>query len=175
LNNLNYKNRGIIYNLQNINKFFILLYNMVKDAPLSEITLRKYEKPYDLDERQLIKKICLSLGLLQPGDGRDVIVDVLNVLINERKKRGKLSSDEVKNKVEEFRKRSNLELKGLAESNIRRQLKRLRDFMIIEKENNRYFLSEFAPLSSIFEEKIERFYINSHIERVKEYLRELDK
>jgi len=37
---------------------------------LSELTLRKYEKPYQTDKREIVKKICLSLGLLQPGDNR---------------------------------------------------------------------------------------------------------
>ncbi len=45
-----------------------------KDIPLSEITLRRYEKPSKLSERELVRKICLSVGLLQPGDSRDVIV-----------------------------------------------------------------------------------------------------
>jgi len=53
---------------------------MAQDIPLAEITLRRYEKPYLMEKRELVKKICLSLGFLQPGDGRDVIVDVLMVL-----------------------------------------------------------------------------------------------
>ena len=39
-----------------------------KDLPLSEITLRRYEKPYATNKRELTRKLCLSLGLLQPGD-----------------------------------------------------------------------------------------------------------
>ena len=57
-----------------------------RDIPLAEITLRRYEKPYDLNDRELVKKVCLSLGLLQPGDSRDVVVDVLSVLLNKEKK-----------------------------------------------------------------------------------------
>ena len=52
-----------------------------KEVPLAEITLRKYEKPYNLKDRDLVKKLCLSIGLLQPGDSRDVIVDV-NYLVD---------------------------------------------------------------------------------------------
>ena len=48
-----------------------------KDTPLAEITLRKYEKPYNMPRRDLIRKLCLSIGLLQPGDSRDVIVRFL--------------------------------------------------------------------------------------------------
>jgi hypothetical protein len=148
---------------------------MVKDIPISEIILRKYERPYNIEKRDLVKKICLSLGLLQSGDTRDVIVDILQVLIEESKEKNKISSDDIKTKVEKLREKSNLELKGIAESNIRRQLKRLRDLMIVEKNNNLYRLSEFESLEKIFEDKIEKFIVQPNIERIKEYLRELDK
>src|SRR3989344_3775444 len=93
-----------------------------KDTPLAEITLRKYEQPYNLSKRELIKKLCLSIGLLQPGDSRDIIVDILLTLIEEKRL---LSSEEIQTKVIELRKKENLQLKGVAGSNIRRQLKRL--------------------------------------------------
>jgi hypothetical protein len=143
---------------------------MVKEIPLSEIILRKYEKPYKTDKREIARKICLSLGLLQEGDGRDVIVDILLVLIEAGKERKHLSSDEIKEKVEHMRKTHNLEIKGLAESNIRRQLKRLRDMMFIDKNNNLYNMSEFSSMKEIFENKIEKFIIPQTIERIKEYL-----
>ena len=147
---------------------------MVKDIPLSEITLRKYEKPYDSSKRELIKKICLSLGLLQPGDSRDIIVDIMLVLEEARKQKAMLTSFDIKDKVELSRKENSLESKGLAESNIRRQLKRLRDAMMIDKSGNLYRISEFSPLSEIFKTKIENFLIPQTIERIKEYLGRLD-
>ena len=58
-----------------------------RDIPLAEITLRRYEKPSALTERELIRKMCLSIGLLQPGDSRDVVVDVLAVLIRAKKEK----------------------------------------------------------------------------------------
>jgi len=148
---------------------------MVKDIPLSELTLRKYEKPVGLEKRELVRKICLSLGLLQLGDSRDVIVDILMVLINGQKNNEKISSDEIGKRAEALRKQYSLETKGLAESNIRRQLKRLRDAMLIEKANNEYYLSENRNLSEIFENSIEKFVIPQTIERIKEYLIELNK
>ena len=54
------------------------------DAPISEVVLRRYEKPINLKERMLVRKLCLSLGLLQPGESRDVIVDVFYVLLKSR-------------------------------------------------------------------------------------------
>jgi len=147
---------------------------MVKELPLGEITLRKYEKPYESSKRELVRKVCLSLGLLQPGDSRDIIVDIVLVLEDSRKKKEWLSSFSIRDKVEALRKQNSLEIKGLAESNIRRQLKRLRDAMLADKQENQYRLSEFAPISEIFESKIEKFLIPQTIERIKEYLVKLE-
>ena len=139
-----------------------------KDTPLAEITLRKYEQPNNLTRRELVKKLCLSLGLLQPGDSRDVIVDVLLVLINSKEP---LSSEKINDLVIELRKKENLPLKGIAGSNIRRQLKRLKDLFLIENVKNEYRINENESLINIFEEKIEKFYIKSILDRIKDYLR----
>ncbi len=148
---------------------------MAKDIPISEITLRKYEKPYKTEKRELMRKICLSLGLLQPGDSRDVMIDILLVLTEATRVKKQLSSEEIRQKAEIIRKENNLETKGLAESNIRRQLKRLRDSMIVDKHNNLYNLSEFLSLKEIFSTKIEKFLLPQIIERTKEYLDEIEK
>lgn len=147
---------------------------MVKEVPLGEITLRRYEKPYDTSKRELMRKVCLSLGLLQPGDSRDIMVDIFLILEEARKNKQWLSSFTIRDKVEELRKSNSLEIKGLAESNIRRQLKRLRDAMLVDKQENQYRISEFAPISELFESKIEKFLIPQSVERIKEYLNKLD-
>jgi hypothetical protein len=138
-----------------------------KDTPLAEITLRRYEKPENLQGRELTRKLCLSLGLLQPGDSRDVMVDVLHVILKEKKK---LSSKQIEELVIKNRKEHKLELKGIAGSNIRRQLKRLKDLLIIESKANHYQLTENESLKNIFTEKIKKFYLQSIIERVEEYI-----
>lgn len=145
------------------------------DLPLAEITLRKYEKPYQENKRELVKKICLSLGLLQPGDSRDVIVDILLVMLEAGKNKQELDSEKIKSLVIIERKKANLEEKGIADSNIRRQLKRLRDLLIIEKNSNNYRLSEFENLGKIFDDKIKNFFLPSIIERIHEYLDALEK
>ncbi len=147
---------------------------MAKDFPLNEITLRRYEKPYDSSKRELVRKICLSLGLLQPGDSRDVVVDILIALDDARKEKREITSVQVQEVVKKIRGENSLDIRGVAESNIRRQLKRLRDLMIVDKKNNLYRLSEFENLSVIFENKIQGFLIPQTIERVKEYLGKLD-
>lgn len=140
-----------------------------KDIPLSEITLRRYEKPYDMPQRELIKKLCLSIGLLQPGDSRDIIVDVLQSLIDAKKRKKFLDSVEVQKETINLRKKQKLPLKGIAPSNIRRQLKRLTDIFLVEKINNKYRITEFYNLEEIFDEKIEKFMLPNILSRVKEY------
>ena len=140
-----------------------------KEIPLSEITLRRYEKPSKLSDRELVRKLCLSIGLLQPGDSRDVIVDILHVLLRAKKQEKLLTSEEIEKEVVNVRKKQNLTLHGIASSNIRRQIKRLRDLFLVEKVKNQYRISEFEDLSIIFEEKIEKFYLRSIVERVREY------
>jgi|SRR3989344_1163447 len=147
----------------------------MKDLPLSEITLRKYEHPRGLERRELVRKICLSLGLLQWGDSRDIIVDILLVLIQANKNKEKISSDEIGKRVEMIRKKYSLDVRGLAESNIRRQLKRLSDKLLIDRRENNYYLREHLSLKEIFEDIVEKFVIPQIIARVKEYLGELDK
>ena len=140
-----------------------------REIPLAEITLRRYEKPSKLSERELVRKLCLSIGLLQPGDSRDIIVDILHVLVKAKKQKKELSSDEIEKEVIEARKRQKLALRGIASSNIRRQIKRLRDLFIVEKVKNNYRINEFDELGAIFEEKINKFYISSIVDRVKDY------
>lgn len=143
-----------------------------RDTPLAEITLRKYEKPSEMQKRDLVKKLCLSIGLLQPGDSRDVIVDIFHVLLETKHP---LESDEIQELVIEYRKKRKLGLNGIAPSNIRRQLKRLRDLFLVEKVKNTYRISEAETLHNIFQEKIKKYYIDSIMNRVEDYFRAFNK
>ncbi len=140
-----------------------------KDLPLSEVTLRRYEKPYDMPKRDLIRKLCLSTGLLQPGDSRDVVVDVLHVLLDAKNKKVLMNSEQIREEVINLRKKNKMPLNGIASSNIRRQLKRLRDLFIAEKLKNDYRITEFDDLHNLFEQKVEEFVIKNIVSRVKEY------
>ena len=141
------------------------------DSPLSEITLRKYEAPENLEDRELVRKLCLSLGLLQPGDSRDVVVDVLHVMLTNK---GQLTSREIEDLVVQNRQKYSMAMLGIASSNIRRQLLRLRDLFILEKVRNNYRIRENARLQDIFEENIEKYYMNSIVGRVKDYVKRVD-
>lgn len=145
-----------------------------KDIPLAEITLRRYEKPASLSGRELVRKLCLSIGLLQPGDSRDVVVDIFHALIKARQSQKELSSEEISDIVIEERKKLSLPMLGIASSNIRRQLKRLKDILLVEKIQNGYRISEHNNLSEVFEEKIEKFFLPAINSRIKEYLKRID-
>ena len=147
---------------------------IARDTPLSEIVLRKYEKPNGMQGRELVRKLCLSTGLLQPGDSRDVIVDILHALLQSRVHKKELTSEEIQEMVMRSRTELGILVAGVAPSNIRRQLKRLRDLFLVEKIKNRYRVAEFDALNSIFEQKIEQYLLHSIIGRVKEYFRSVD-
>ena len=63
---------------------------------------------------------------------------------------------------------------GIASSNIRRQLKRLKDLLVAEKRLNAYRITEHNGLNEIFEEKIEKFLLPSITSRIREYLKKID-
>jgi len=147
---------------------------IIKDTPLAEITLRRYEKPHNISKRDAVKKLCLSLGLLQPGDSRDVIVDIFHVLLQSKSNKDGLGSEKIKEKVIELRKHKKLALLGIASSNIRRQLKRLRDLFLVDKIKNKYRIAEASSVMDIFEEKIEKYLLPSIISRAKDYIKEVD-
>ena len=86
-----------------------------------------------------------------------------------KKQKKQLTSEEIEKEVVNARKKQKLALYGIASSNIRRQLKRLRDLFLVEKIKNSYRITEFEDLNVIFEEKIEKFYLKSIVDRVKEY------
>lgn len=141
------------------------------DKPLSELILRRYEKPYNLTNREIIRKLCLSIGILQPGDSRDVIVDIFHALLIGKSKRQEMTVPEIVQKVKDLRKEEDLAMLGIAESNVRRQIKRLKDLFIIEKVGTKYRITEFDKLDKIFTDRIEEFILKNTVERVKDYLR----
>lgn len=86
-----------------------------------------------------------------------------------------LSSVEIERLTITNREKNKLKILGVAPSNVRRQLLRLRDLFIVEKVKNNYRIKENSSLISLFEENIEEYYLTSIINRVKDYLKEADK
>ena len=134
-----------------------------KEKPIFGICLRRFEKPgNNLEEN--IRKFCISIGLLQPGDSRDIIVDILKILLNKKKKREYTS-------VEELNQLTNK--KGKTLPNIRRQIRRLIEVGIVEKTSQGYRIREFMNLKELIDELLE-YRIKPTIERIKEYGEKID-
>src|SRR3989344_3253702 len=121
----------------------------LKDLPLQEITLRKYEAPSNLSERELSKKFMLSIGLLQPGESRDVIVDIFYTLLQAKKQRKTLAVEDL---LQHLRDKP-----GASAPNMRRQLRRLKELKLIEKLPEGYRISEFGNISSIIDSYVMQF------------------
>ena len=144
--------------------------NVSRDTPLAEVTLRKYERPGSLADRELARKLCLSLGLLHPGDSRDVIEDILlQLLVSETP----LNIAELEKQVILSRKKEGMAANGTASSNIRRQVRRLKGMFIVEKSGKGYKVSD--NMCDILDNMISKHYVAAIMERVKEYCGEMDK
>jgi len=64
---------------------------------------------------------------------------------------------------------------GVAQSNIRRQIRRLREVHIAEKIKNSYRINEFDNIKNIFNEKIREFVLPPILARIEIYSEMLDK
>ena len=131
----------------------------IKDIPLQEITLRKYEIPTALDDRELARKFLLSIGMLQPGDSRDIIVDVFHTLL----KAG--SAGAIFEQIS-----TELEGKpGASQPNIRRQLRRLKEIKLIDNRGEAYRIVESGQLVELINNYLEQFIVAPTLSRIKQY------
>lgn len=137
-----------------------------RDAPLQEITIRKYENPENQHPREVARRFLLSVGLLQPGDSRDIISDIFIMLLVARKSRKYIQVDDLILKLKDK--------PGASAPNIRRQLRRLREMKLVEKADGGYRITEFGPISKIVNNYIVPFVVNQTIERLREYSEHLD-
>ncbi len=131
------------------------------DLPINDISLRKFEKPSG-NIKDIIRKFCISIGVLQPGDSRDIIVDLLILFLKGAKEKKFFSINEIYKYI------INLNKKGTSPSNIRRHLKRLKDLDIIEKTPQGYRLREWLTLKEILNDFI-NFKVKPTLDRIHEY------
>ena len=133
--------------------------------PLKELILRKYEPPSNLSPREACKRICLSLGLLQSDDSRETIVDIFQILLEAHQKNRELYLKDIKNMLIE----KGIS-EGIAESNIRRHLRRLNEIGFVERVNKRYRFSQRELPSDRFRKYIKKYVISDILDRIEEYL-----
>ena len=136
------------------------------ETPLSEIMLRRFEKPYSMSVRSAVRRFCVSIGLLQPGDGRDSIVDILLMFLKARKSGHFLEVNDIQ---DGFKKDD----KNIAVSNVRRQIKRLKHYALVEKRPEGYRLTEFEGLGESVV-RMEKLFVQPSLDRIKEYASLID-
>jgi hypothetical protein len=138
----------------------------LKDIPLQEITIRKYEAPNPDNRRECVKKFLLSIGLLQPGDSRDVIVDIFLLLLEQKIKKQPIFIRDILEKLKGKQ--------GASPPNVRRQLRRLKSLKLIEKTQFGYRITEFSSIEPIINNYLLNYVVNPSIERIKDYAKILD-
>jgi hypothetical protein len=98
-------------------------------------------------------------------------VDVALVLLTAKEP---LTARDIEKAVIDSRENARAPILGVAPSNIRRQILRMRELFLIEKVSNTYRVKENQKLATIFDEHIERYYLASVTKRVREYLHAMD-
>lgn len=136
------------------------------DIPVLDISLRKFEKPSG-SFKELIRKFCISIGLLQPGDSRDVIIDIIHLFVKAGRVKKFLDIKDV------YKYLLGIDKNGCSESNTRRHLKRLKDFGFIEKTSKGFRLREWLSLKELFDEYF-KFKIEPTVNRILEYASMID-
>lgn len=138
-----------------------------RDTPVIDISIRKFEKPDNSSINVLMRKFCISVGLLQPGDGRDSIVDLLTLFYKAGRIKRYLTIEEV------YKFMLGLKKQGTAQSNVRRNMLRLKDLGFIEKTGNGYRIREWLSFHDLISE-FAKFKVEPTLERVKDYAKALD-
>jgi len=136
-----------------------------KENPIIEITLRKFEKPYEEGDA-LLRKFCIAVGLLQPGDSRDTVVSIIKLLLKNKETKILMDSKEIWDIVKENR--------DIAHSNIRRHLNKMEKLGFVERLPRGYRLKEWMSLEEIINEFVEKFVIEPTLKRIKEYAHKID-
>lgn len=136
------------------------------DKPLINISLRKFEKPSS-SFKESLRKFCISVGLLQPGDSRDIIIDLFSLFLRASKLKRYLTINEIYNYI------GSIDKSGTAKSNIRRNMLRLKGINFIEKTGNGYRLREWLSLNELIND-FTKFKIEPTIERIRDYAKLLD-
>ena len=141
---------------------------LYKDEPLSGISLNEFERPTN-DYNTNIRRLCISLGLIRPGESRIAIVHILDMLLKARKKNpdGFDSYDIIKGLYKKKIK--------IVYANVLRDLRKLISVGIVEKRNNMYRIRENMKLNEIITSFIKPYIIDRTLSKIEEYAKAVEK
>ncbi len=141
---------------------------LYRDRPLSGISLNEFEKPTN-DYNTNIRRLCISLGLVRPGESRIAVVYILDILLKARKKRPSgIDSYEI---VKELYKKK----VRIVYANILRDLRKLISIGIVEKRNNLYRVRENMRLNEIIAEFVKPYIIDRTLGKIEEYAKAVER
>ncbi len=140
---------------------------LYKDTPLIGISLNEFEKPGS-DYFTNLRRFCISIGVISPGESRVGIVHILDILLKARgeDKEG-LDSYSI---VKELYK---IDVK-IVYANILRDIRKLIAVGLVEKRDGRYRIKENMGLSEILDSFIKPYIVEKILKRISDYASKLD-
>lgn len=140
---------------------------LYKDTPLAGISLSEFERPGS-DYFTNLRRFCISIGVISPGESRIGIVHILDVLLKEKERHPEgIDSYAL---VKELYK---TEVK-IVYANILRDIRKLIAVGLVEKRDGKYRIKENMHLSEILDSFIKPYIIDRILKRVSEYASKLD-
>lgn len=133
---------------------------MEEEKPLVEITLAKFDRPHGVKKDELLRRFCVSLGLLQAGDSRDLMPKILDAMLENREP---LTLNQLMK-----------HLPKAAPSGVRRHLRRMIDLRLVERHKTRYRLAEGESLEFIVKYLLKRYIDEEIFDRLEDYANALE-
>lgn len=140
---------------------------LLKDKPLAEIQLSEFEKPGQ-DYVTNLRRLCISLGLISPGESRIAIVRILDILLKAKKTNpnGLDSYTIVKELYQHDVK--------IVYANILRDLRKLVRTGLVERIDGGYRIKENGTLEDILKNFVKPYIIDRITNRISEYAHAID-
>lgn len=140
---------------------------LFKDKPLSKISLSEFEKPGS-DYFTNLRRFCISLGLVNPGESRVAIIYILDLLLKLRLKE-KDGADSYA--IMKYLYSKNIKI---VYANVLRDLRKLVSLGIVEKVDRKYRIKENMKLTEIIDEFIKPYLIDRILKKIYLYAESID-
>lgn len=140
---------------------------LYKDKPLAGISLNEFEKP-GTDYMTNLRRFCISLGVISPGESRVAIVHILDLLL--RTKKSNPDGLDSYTLTQELYKK---DIK-IVYANILRDVRKLISVGVVERRENRYRIKENLRLKELLDSFIKPYIIDRVLNRISEYAERID-
>jgi len=140
---------------------------LYRDKPLAGISLNEFEKPGS-DYITNLRRFCISIGVISPGESRIAIVHILDILLKTRKQNpGGLDSYTLIKELYQ----SDIKI---VYANILRDVRKLIAVGIVERIDNKYRIKENMKLKEILDTFIKPYVIEKILNKIGEYAEKIE-